>query len=213
MKNLLLFSCFIISLISCNVDNNYTKKKFNTPNVDSLISGFADSSKNDSRIKLSPLLEIKIDSLLNTSNTKHLYLTRSFELTYCEEGDTGIGPDTLLSYDQDTIIILMNELSERINTNLINNGKTVVLDSSSICGLSHFYDRKHQVMRYFIDVRQIEKNKGKITYYQVIARQWVPQFLSIKRPCIEAFTRISIGEFSIDATNLRSVATSEKISQ
>lgn len=160
-----------------------------------LIVAFLLSCNNDKKKAFSYSIENKIDSLIEINPTVLRALTNSYDFTPYVVGG-GVGPDTLHPHLQDTIIILKNNRTERLNTNLIYGGRTILLDSNKICSLSHVFDSKHQVMRYFMDLRLLDGNNGRVNF-EVVARQWVPQFVKPEKYCKEAFEEELLGRFTI----------------
>jgi len=174
MKNFII-SAIILTFVSCN--DNYTRNGHSIPYA---------------------LIENKLDSLISNNESILYSLTHSYDFTDCKTAG-GVGPDTLRPHIQDTIIILKNALTNILVTDLIYNGKSIIMDSSSICNLSHYYDDKRQVMRYFVDIKVASDDKNTVCF-KVIGRQWVPQFLHPQKYCIEAFDEEMIGKFSISKT-------------
>lgn len=136
----------------------------------------------------------KLDSVLFKNDSLLKELTNSYEFKYYADG---IGQDLEKPIFNDSLIFLKNEITKKIDFKLINKGKSILLDSISICTLSRKFDSMKQVMRRFI-VLERTSNSDEINLIRIKAKSWVPQFIDGETKCIEAFSESFLGELKFD---------------
>lgn len=135
-----------------------------------------------------------LNSVLFENDSLLKELTNSYEFKYYTNG---IGQDLEKPIFNDSLIFLKNEITKKIDFKFINSGKSILLDSISICILSKKFDSMKQVMRRFI-VLEWASNSDKIKLIRVKAKSWVPQFIAGKTKYIEAFSESFLGDFKFD---------------
>lgn len=64
--------------------------------------------------------------------------------------DNGVGKDLDKPYKKDSILILKNQITSKLNKSQINKGRVLILDSLELCSLSIKSDEERKVMRNFV---------------------------------------------------------------